>query len=207
MDRMSRTSPQTVALTCHPSSPTEAVRSVTASARIAGAGKLAVRFSVEADMSRIALPALAAPQRRDELWRHTCFEIFAALPDGEAYVELNFSPSTEWAMYGFVGYRRGMAVVDVLRPPRVAVRPMPRGLTLEAVTYLDDLPSPPPGATLRAGLAAVIEETNGNLSYWALAHPSALPDFHHRLGFALQVGAPATGSDDVIATAVRTLPA
>lgn len=204
---MTRTTPQTVALTCHPSSPTETVRGVTASARIAGAGKLAVRFNVEADMSRIALPPLTKAGRRDELWRHTCFEIFAALPDGDAYVELNFSPSSEWAMYGFVGYRRGMAAIDVRRPPRVAVRPMARGLSLEAVTYLEELPVPAPGGTLRAGLAAVIEETDGRLSYWALTHPSALPDFHHRLGFALQVGAPAAGSDDVLATAVGTRPA
>lgn len=204
---MTARSLQTVALTCHPASPTEAVRGVTASARIAGARKLAVRFNVDADMSRIALPPLARPQRRDDLWRHTCFEIFAALPDGEAYVELNFSPSTEWAMYGFTGYRRGMATIDVRRPPRVAVRPLPRGLSLEAVTYLDELPAPPAGSLLRAGLAAVIEETSGNVSYWALTHPAALPDFHHRLGFALQVGAPAAGSDDVLATAVRNPPA
>jgi hypothetical protein len=203
---MTRTTPQTVALSCHPSSPTEAVRGVTASARIAGAGKLAVRFNIDADMARIALPPLTKPQRRDELWRHTCFEIFAALPEGDAYVELNFSPSSEWAMYGFVGYRRGMATIDVRRPPRVAVRPTPRGLALEAVTYLEELPVPPPGSTLRAGLAAVIEEKDGNLSYWALTHPSALPDFHHRLGFALHVGAPAPGGD-VFATAVRTPPA
>lgn len=204
---MTRTTPQTVALTCHPSTPSEAVRGVTASARIAGAGKLAVRFNVDADMSRIVLPPLTAPNRRDELWQHTCFEIFAALPDLDAYVELNFSPSSEWAMYGFTGYRRGMTALDVKRAPRIAVRPMPRGLALEAVTYLEELPLPAPGATLRAGLSAVIEETNGHLSYWALTHPSALPDFHHRLSFALQVGAPAAGSDDVIASAVRNPPA
>ena len=36
-------------------------------------------------------------------------------------------------MYGFVGYRRGMAPIDVRRPPRVAVRPTPRGLVLESL--------------------------------------------------------------------------
>jgi hypothetical protein len=102
-------------------------------------------------------------------------------------------------MYGFVGYRRGMAAIEVKRAPRVAVRPTPRGLVLEAVTYLDDLPMPQPGSPLRAGVAAVIEETDGRLTYWALAHPSALPDFHHRLGFVLQVGLPAQGEDDLLA--------
>jgi len=200
---MNRSVPQTVALTCHPSTPSTAVRGLSASARIAGAGKLAVRFTLDADMSRIALPALRPPRRTDELWQHTCFEIFVALPESDAYCELNFSPSTEWAMYGFVGYRRGMAPIAVRRPPRVAVRPTGRGLVLEAITYLEELPKPAPEATLRAGLMAVIEERDGHLTYWALTHPSALPDFHHRLGFALQVGAPAQGSADVLASAVR----
>jgi hypothetical protein len=169
---------------------------------MAGLAKLAVRFNVEADMSQLVLPSLRAPNRTDELWRHTCFEIFVALPEGQAYCELNFSPSTEWAMYGFVGYRRGMAPIAVRRPPRVAVRPTGHGLSLEAVTYVEELPTPAPGATLRAGLAAVIEERDGRLSYWALAHPEDQPDFHSRLGFALQVGAPTDGRD-VLASAVR----
>ena len=115
---------------------------LTASARVGGAGKLAVRFVVEADMSRIVLPRSRQPARADELWRHTCFEVFVGLPESEAYCELNFSPSGEWAIYGFVGYRRGMAAIEVRRPPRIAVRPTPRGLALEAVTYLEELPMP-----------------------------------------------------------------
>jgi hypothetical protein len=33
----------------------------------------------------------------------------------------------------------------------------------------------------------VIEETNGNKSYWALAHPAGKPDFHHADGFAYEL--------------------
>jgi len=201
---MRRTQPQTVALTCHPSSPSNAVTGVSASARIGGAGKLAVRFALEADMAQVLLPRPRTPGRADELWRHTCFEVFVALPDNDAYCELNFSPSGEWAMYGFVGYRRGMTPIEVRRPPRVAVRPTPRGLVLEAVTHLEELPMPQPGSPLRAGVAAVVEETDGRLTHWSLAHPSALPDFHHRLGFALQVGVPATGEVDLLREAMRT---
>jgi hypothetical protein len=167
-----------------------------------GSGKLAVRFTLDADMSRIAMPTLRPPVRTDELWRRTCFEVFVALPDSEAYCELNFSPSGEWAMYGFVGYRRGMAPLEVRRPPRIAVRPMPRGLILEAITYLDDLPMPQPGAPLRAGAAAVIEEADGRITHWALTHPSAQPDFHHRLGFALEIHKTPAGVADVLLQAV-----
>ena len=195
--------PQTVALTCHPSSPTHVARGITVTARIGGAGKLAVTFTLDADMTQVQLPPARRPGRGDELWRHTCFELFVGLPDREAYCELNFSPSGEWAMYGFVGYRRGMTPIDVRRPPRVAVRSTPRGLVLEAITHLDELPMPEPGSPLRAGAAAVIEETDGALSYWALAHPSALPDFHHRLGFALQIGVTTDGIADILREAVR----
>jgi hypothetical protein len=167
-----------------------------------GAGKLAVRFALDADLARIALPTLRPQAQTDGLWRHTCFEVFVALPDSEAYCELNFSPSGEWAMYGFVGYRRGMTALTVRRPPRIAVRPMPRGLILEAITYLDELPMPAPGAPLRAGAAAVIEEADGRLTHWALTHPSALPDFHHRLGFALEIGKTPAGTADVLLQAM-----
>ena len=200
---MTRTQPQTVALACHPSSPSNAVRGITASARIGGAGKLAVRFVLDADMSQVVLPKLRPAARTDELWRHTCFEVFVALPDSDAYCELNFSPSTEWAMYGFVAYRRGMTPIEVRRPPRVAVRPTQRGLVLTAVTYLAELPMPQPGSPLRAGATAVVEEKDGRLTYWALTHPSALPDFHHRLGFVLQVGKQPAGSTDLLREAVR----
>jgi hypothetical protein len=79
---------------------------------------------------------------------------------------------------------------------------MPRGLVLEAVTYLEELPMPRPGSPLRAGAAAVIEEKNGRLTHWALAHPAEQPDFHHRLGFVLQVGHTSEGVTDILRDAV-----
>jgi hypothetical protein len=40
---------------------------------------------------------------------------------------------------------------------------------------------------LALGLSVVVEEVDGGMSYWALAHPPGRPDFHHRAGFALEV--------------------
>ena len=131
------------------------VHRITQDEGIGGAGKLAVRFVLDAEMSQVVLPKLRPATRTDELWRHTCFEVFVALPDSDAYCELNFSPSTEWAMYGFVAYRRAMTSIEVRRPPRVALRPTQRGLVLTAVTYLADLPMPQPGSPLRAGAADI----------------------------------------------------
>ncbi len=44
-------------------------------------------------------------------------------------------------------------------------------------------------ASVRLGLSAVIEQTDGTKSYWALAHPPGKPDFHHRDCFAHQLSA------------------
>src|SRR3546814_9971873 len=43
---------------------------------------------------------------------------------------------------------------------------------------------------VRVALSAVIEETDGTKSYWALRHPPGKPDFHHPDCFALALGAP-----------------
>jgi hypothetical protein len=38
---------------------------------------------------------------------------------------------------------------------------------------------------LNIGLAAVIENTDGNKTYWALQHYAEQPDFHLRQSFSL----------------------
>lgn len=49
------------------------------------------------------------------------------------------------------------------------------------------LPGVLTGKPVRLGLAAVVEEDNGNLSYWALRHCAGRPDFHHPAGFVLEL--------------------
>ena len=59
--------------------------------------------------------------------------------------------------------------------PRIDTLIAPARLSLHATLELRALPPGP----WRLGLSAVIEEANGRLSYWALAHPAGRPDFHH----------------------------
>lgn len=116
--------------------------------------------------------------RTDGLWRSTCFEVFACLPDGR-YAEFNISPSGEWAAYGFTGYRENMTNLE---GPISVIRAERNGdaFELQAIVSWTDWPF-----IDRIGLSAVIEDLDGGLSYWALAHPSDKPDFHHRDSFAL----------------------
>src|SRR5690606_6727597 len=128
----------------------------------------------------IAAPA-EPPRRRDELWRHTCCELFVRDPAGEGYREYNFAPSGDWAAYRFSGYRAGMVPLDAAAP-RIVLEHSPAMLAL-TVTLADQ-----PLAALegrRIGIACVLETSSGGRSYWALAHPPGRPDFHHRSAFAL----------------------
>jgi hypothetical protein len=75
-----------------------------------------------------------------------------------------------------------MRVATEIAAPRIEVRSDKVTYTLQAALELDGLSSP-----LHLGLSAVLEETNGHKSYWALAHPPGKPDFHHADCFALEL--------------------
>src|ERR671912_1155675 len=74
--------------------------------------RLALRYRVGGDLDAIELPPPGAPRRADGLWLHTCFELFLRAPAEAGYVECNFAPSGEWALYRFSDYRAGMAPVE-----------------------------------------------------------------------------------------------
>ena len=150
-------------------------------------GALQLRYFVDGDVSRIAVPPPTASFPADGLWRHTCFEAFVAGESSTAYCEFNFSPSTEWAVYGFTSYREGMAPLVHALAPRVAASITDDRIALEAVIPRETLLALPGDSILRLGLAAVIERTDGGLSYWALTHPGDRPDFHDPAGFVLQI--------------------
>ena len=142
---------------------------------LASAGVLTLRYAVTGEAGGVLWPAPAATKRADELWRHTCFEAFVRTPGEDGYLELNFAPSTLWAAYRFDAYRAGMRDADLA--PRVART----GDGVEAVLTL------PFETPWRMGATAVIEETDGRISYWALAHAPDKPDFHHPDSFAYVV--------------------
>jgi hypothetical protein len=142
--------------------------------------KFGLRFTLEGKISRVDVPPPQRARFVDGLWRHTCCEIFIAPKGGTLYREFNFSPSGEWAAYEFQRYREGAPLVDAGLDPRIAVRRGDERLELEARV-------PFPAQACSIALAAVIEDKAGALSYWALKHPPGKPDFHHPVGFALEL--------------------
>ena len=167
----------------HPSSSAEMVRAIEVLVH-RSAGDLRMTFRFEGDISRIIV---SPPRDGTELWRHTCFEAFIAMEGQQAYHEFNFAPSGEWTVYALRSYRDGSMVTKEAMRPDIAVRWTNKRLELHAFVRLDALSAAHPTASLRVGLSAIVESREG-LSYWALRHPTAKPDFHNAEGFTLLLG-------------------
>jgi hypothetical protein len=172
-----------VRLSLHPHAhtPTAAVRALHVTLNPAADGALHLTFDLDADAERLVLPPRRPAQFSDGLWRHTCFELFAAgAQDG--YREFNFSPSSCFAMYDFRKYRTGMMPIAPREPPSIEVQ---RGGLSVRVRIPAELTMVGEHPARTLGIAAVIEERGGALSCWALHHPGDEPDFHHREGFVV----------------------
>lgn len=172
------------ALTPHDPARSSGVRAIEGRVMRGPDGMLTFTYSVEGDVSRMRVPPPRPVRRADGLWQHTCMEAFVAPNSGSAYLELNFSPSGEWAIYAFSAYRTDMAVIEDIETPAITVTRGEDWLTVEAAVHLKCLRG---ASAARLALAAVVEESSGNLSYWALEHPAGKPDFHHPRGFALKI--------------------
>jgi predicted GIY-YIG superfamily endonuclease len=144
---------------------------------------LYVRFVLKGDLAAIVLPRRGAGERRDELWRTTCMEAFVRPRGDRCYVELNFAPSLDWASYRFSNHREGLKIART-EPKFDRVG----GVFHARIDFSDEVGFA--GADWQLNLTAVIEETDGTKSYWALAHPPGKPDFHHPACFMLELPAP-----------------
>ena len=171
------------ALSCHPSTPEPAVDSIEATVSLPDDGSLALACVLCGRTDALDIPEPRLPAFRDELWRRTCFEVFLKSDAGPAYLEFNFSPSGEWAAYGFDDYR----VRNAWRPDGEATSVFERrgdrlGLTARVPPAF--LAKAAGSRQWRIALSAVVQSSDGRLSYWALRHPAGKPDFHHPQAFA-----------------------
>jgi hypothetical protein len=173
-------------LHCHPDTPCTAVEGIRSSISWEH-GNLKIVYALNGIVEQLRIPAERAARRTDKLWQHTCFELFIGVKNDAEYYEFNFSPSGEWAAYEFRDYRDGGPIHADGVDPKITVQRSAAALELSAKLRLNRLTGLQSGVYLWLGLAAVIEDLNGSLSYWALKHPPGKPDFHHSDNFSLEL--------------------
>lgn len=127
--------------------------------------------------------------RRDGIWQSTCMELFISTPSMQRYWEYNFCPSGDWNIYQLSGYRSNLQTEPNCRQPSITQTTQSGGDELAVITQL------PPALIdqhqLILAITAVLELSNGQLSYWALQHSGGEADFHRRDGFQLRLQQPA----------------
>ena len=168
----------------HPATPSDLVSQLTATVSELTEDHIQISYQLNGDLSQLLIPELQAPSASDNLWKHSCFELFIAQADTENYYEFNFSPSTLWAAYAFNSYRVRQEW-DIKNVPNLRISQTLNQLQVEATLNLTDLPLLNFNKNWLIGLSAVIETKHNDLSYWAIKHPEAQLNFHHRDGFIL----------------------
>ncbi len=184
-----------LALQPHAASVISPIQSIAVSGSIDATGLLTLEFLLHGELHRLRLPELLAtpahrPQRRDELWQHTCLELFARAGAGPGYLEFNFSPDGDWAAYEFEDYRGARRNLE---PAACTVRSIREGNSLRvcAVLTVPTMAATGQGVAWQLNPAAVLESSDRALSYWALRHPRAQPDFHDPAGYICTLTVPA----------------
>ena len=161
------------------------VSSIVASINMLSVGMVRMRFCLTGALDRVRWPEPREPERRDDLWQHTCLELFLRRPGDAAYWELNLSPGGRWAAYRFADYRRGMESLPLAQGPAIAFRRTGEQATLDATVELTERLG-----VMDANPTAVIEDLDGRKYYWATWHSAdGPPDFHAPECFARRVTA------------------
>ena len=149
--------------------------------------RLDLQYSLSGAMQQILLPPKSPrPQRRDELWKLTCFEFFLAITAQPEYWEFNLSPSGDWNVYRMdayrrIGFREETAVSQLAFETKQKLNRFSLNLSVD-VAFL-----PPSEQKIQMGVTAIIQAKDGAETYWALTHPAPAPDFHRRESFLLEL--------------------
>ena len=136
--------------------------------------------------AKIIIPQVnKTPLRRYDLWERTCFEFFLKIKDTTKYWEFNLSPSGNWNVFRFSGYRSNIAEENAFKALPFNVFRNTESLIVEANINLNQIVSA--DRKLEVAISTVVEDKERKLSYWALTHPRNKADFHHPNSFTIKV--------------------
>ena len=175
-----------LALKPHPDNPSDAVTHIEVDVLRDAPETLVLTWLLTGNLSKVVLPAFRGRERADELWKHSCFELFVQ-GEADSYFEFNFSPSGGWAAYRLASYRGDLENTVGTPVQSHVFKVGPSSIGMVARLNLGDLSGLALYAPLRIGLSAIIEGPDGERSFWALAHAPGEPDFHNPIAFAGEI--------------------
>jgi hypothetical protein len=137
-------------------------------------------FEVFAEMDKLLVPSLHGLRPGENLWEHSCFELFIAT-SSHHYREFNVAPDGAWAAYDFAGYRSGRRPVGGDVFSSVKAHAEHNRYRMKCVLSHGAIPD----SARHVGLSVILEDKQGGHSFWALEHGPGKPDFHHVKSFRI----------------------
>jgi len=138
---------------------------------------LHLTFKVSGDLENYKLPKTKKEERKDELWRESCFELFLATEEDEAYYEFNFSPTLAWNVYRLEYYRAEPKMIDEVELVEFEVKQTKETLFIEIILDVQTL------KFNSYNLATILLNNQEEREFWSLKAKGDTPDFHSRLEF------------------------
>jgi len=138
--------------------------------------RLSLSFSLEGGLEDYLFPAVCKNKKANELWKATCFELFLASSNEEAYYELNVSPSLEWNFYSLPTYR---AEVKEVENVSLNINTFKKENTYEInMTLESDILDFESFDT--CNMTAILLTKNRERTFWSLKPMGDVPDFHNK---------------------------
>jgi len=119
-------------------------------------------------------------ERKNELWKSTCFELFIANEQSEEYYEINISPFKQWNIYHFDGYKKGMKEFKKVSEPIIQMTKENYNYKLSFEIEFNQKIFNNEG--LSFNLATIILDKN-NLRHFYTMYPRKTADFHNRMSW------------------------
>jgi len=138
---------------------------------------IALSFVIKGKLDEYSFSPQSKQTRANELWKATCFELFLANSNNEAYYEFNFSPSLAWNFYYLNEYRAEPCEVEMNTEPKIETLYGQDSFQifceLEINTRSFD----------SYNVAAILLTKEAQRTFWSVNHLNTAPDFHHRANF------------------------
>ena len=119
-------------------------------------------------------------ERKDELWKSTCFELFIANSPSEEYYEINISPFGEWNIYHLNAYKVGFKEFREVSKPIIKMTKENYKYRLSFEIEFNQRIFNNEG--LSFNLATIILDKN-NLRHFYSICPRKTADFHNRISW------------------------
>ena len=168
-------------LLAHPDSACRGGCSHPVEARLAAPAQLGCHYALHGDIGRVRLPDSPRGRRARTGCGGTPASRSSWRRRWPATTNSTFHPRSTGRRITSRITAAGMTPARLAQPPAPArAAAAPRGLELVSdAAILRDWRIWPRAPRLQLALAAVVEDEDGRLSYWALRHAPGKPDFHH----------------------------